>query len=119
MFQLIMLAHFRGQFMLLRKHGEACKRCGRGTQGGDRLPQVGRIVSPRSGPLPGWVLSESLELAVAHYPALADFADTLPEYTEFAVRLRYDDVSWVTREETEVALKEVERLRGVLIPLLG
>jgi hypothetical protein len=62
------------------------------------------------------VLSESLELAVAHYPVLADFTDTIPEYT---VRLRYDDVSWVTREETEVALKEVERLRGVLIPLLG
>jgi hypothetical protein len=64
-------------------------------------------------------LHELLELAIPHYPALGDFADTIPEYTEFAVRLRYDDIPWVTREETEMALKEVERLHGVLIPLLG
>jgi HEPN domain-containing protein len=64
-------------------------------------------------------LHDLLELAVPHYPALVEFADTIPEYTEFAVRLRYDDIPWMTREEVENALKEVERLREFLLPLAG
>jgi hypothetical protein len=61
---------------------------------------------------------ELLELAVAHYPLLERFSDTIPEYTEFAVRLRYDDVPWVTKDEAVKALTEVERLKDVLLPLL-
>jgi len=38
-------------------------------------------------------LHELIELAVTHYPVLEEFADTIPEYTEFAVRLRYDDLA--------------------------
>ena len=59
-------------------------------------------------------LHELIELAVAHYPVLKEFTETVPEYTEFAVRLRYDDLPWVTRDEAERALREVERLREAL-----
>jgi hypothetical protein len=59
-------------------------------------------------------LRELLMLAIPHYPMLQDFAGTIPEYTEFAVRLRYDDLPWLTGEETEKALAEVERLRDRL-----
>jgi HEPN domain-containing protein len=63
-------------------------------------------------------LRELLELAAAHYPALEDFSATIPEYTEFAVRMRYDDLPWVTREEAEAALAEVQRLKQAMATLL-
>jgi len=64
-------------------------------------------------------LRELLELAIPHYPWLEEFAGTIPEYTEFGVRLRYDDLPGVTREETQKALAEVEKLREKLIGFLG
>jgi len=58
-----------------------------------------------------------IQLALPHYPALDRFRDTVPEYTDFAVRLRYDDIAWVTRGEAEKALAEVERMREALAEL--
>jgi hypothetical protein len=63
-------------------------------------------------------LHELMELAVPHYPGLAVFAASVAEYTEFAVGLRYDDLPWVTKEEAEKALREVETMREKLLPLL-
>ena len=59
-------------------------------------------------------LRELMELALPHYPALAELADDIAEYTEFAVRLRYDDLPWVTREEAATALAQVEKLDRLL-----
>jgi len=63
-------------------------------------------------------LRELMELAVPHYPVLEGFTATVPEYTEYAVRLRYDDLPWITRDEAERAFREVERMREALLPLV-
>jgi HEPN domain-containing protein len=63
-------------------------------------------------------LHELMELAVPHSPELGAFAANVAEYTEFAVRLRYDDLPWVTKEEAERALREVENMRDALLPRL-
>jgi HEPN domain-containing protein len=55
-------------------------------------------------------LRELLECALPHYPLLKAFRDTVPDYTEFAVRLRYDDIPYVTVREAAEAFREVERL---------
>jgi len=46
-------------------------------------------------------LRELLERAIPHYPSLDEFRATLPAYTEFAVRLRYDDLHWITEGEAQ------------------
>ena len=63
-------------------------------------------------------LRDLIELALPHYPMLRGFVDTVPEYTEYAVRLRYDDVPWVTKDEAVAAFQEARRLSDVLSPLL-
>jgi hypothetical protein len=63
-------------------------------------------------------LRELTELALPHHPALAELAGDIAEYTEFAVRLRYDDLPWVTREEAAAALAHVEKLSALLSPHL-
>lgn len=55
-------------------------------------------------------LRELLELAIPRYSFLEDFRTTLPEYTEFAVRLRYDDLPWITAKDAENAYKVVKAL---------
>ena len=47
-------------------------------------------------------------------PGLEPFRLSLPEYTEFAVRLRYDDLPWLTREEASEEFAVVGRLRDVV-----
>jgi HEPN domain-containing protein len=59
-------------------------------------------------------LRELLDLARKHYPEFEPFRDTLPEYTEFAVVLRYDDIPWIDEDEARTALGEVTKLRGLV-----
>lgn len=59
-----------------------------------------------------------MELGLPHYPVLEEFTATVVDYTEFAVRLRYDDLPWVTRDEAEKAFQEVRRMQEALLPLL-
>jgi hypothetical protein len=59
-----------------------------------------------------------MELGLPHYPVLEEFTSTVVDYTEFAVRLRYDDLPWVTRDEAEKAFQEVRRMQEALLPLL-
>jgi HEPN domain-containing protein len=63
-------------------------------------------------------LRELVELALPCFPALAEVAGDIAEYTEFAVRLRYDGLPWVTSEEAAGALAKVERLSRLLAPHL-
>jgi HEPN domain-containing protein len=63
-------------------------------------------------------LRELMELGLPHYPVLEEFTATVVDYTEFAVRLRYDDLPWVTRDEAEKAFQEVRRMQEALLPLL-
>jgi hypothetical protein len=37
-------------------------------------------------------LRDQMELGLPHYPVLGEFTGTVVDYTEFAVRLRYDDL---------------------------
>ena len=63
-------------------------------------------------------LEELLKLATPHYPSLQEFLYSLPDYTDFAVAMRYDDSMYPTREETEEALETVRRLRTIVHDLL-
>ena len=63
-------------------------------------------------------LKDLLELAVAVSPVLGEFATSLPDYTVYAVALRYDATFYPTREETLAAFENVKRLREVIHSLL-
>ena len=63
-------------------------------------------------------LKDLLDLAIPRCPALAEFRGSLPDYTDFAVAMRYDDSMYPTREETEEALETVRRLRTIVHDLL-
>lgn len=63
-------------------------------------------------------LRNLLDRLVPRVPALAEFYDTLPDYTDFAVTMRYDDSLEPTREETLEAFECVQRLRAVILELL-
>jgi HEPN domain-containing protein len=56
-------------------------------------------------------LRDLLELALKHFAELERFRDTLPEYTEFAVKLRYDELPSLSKEEAETAFGVVSDLR--------
>lgn len=64
-------------------------------------------------------LRELMELGLPHYPVLEEFTATVVDYTEFAVRLRYDDLPWVTRDEAEKAFQEVRRRQRISPPSAG
>ena len=49
--------------------------------------------------------------ALEHFAELERFRDTLPEYTEFAVKLRYDELPSLSMEEAETAFGVVGDLR--------
>ena len=55
-------------------------------------------------------LRELLSLAVQHFPQLEPYRDSVPEYTEFAVGLRYDDLPLLTEAEAVAAHKIVGKL---------
>jgi len=63
-------------------------------------------------------LKDLLDLAIPRFPALAEFRGSLPDYTDFAVAMRYDDSMYPTREETAEALETVLRLRAIVYALL-
>ena len=56
-------------------------------------------------------LRDLLELALQHFAELERFRDTLPEYTEFAVKLRYDELPSLSMEEAQTAFGVVTDLR--------
>ncbi|MEK7407936.1 MAG: HEPN domain-containing protein [Acidobacteriota bacterium] len=56
-------------------------------------------------------LRDLLDLSVPLYPFLQEFQSVLPEYTEFAVRFRYDELPWVTKEDARRAFEVVARPR--------
>jgi hypothetical protein len=59
-----------------------------------------------------------LELALETYPQLERFRVNVPEYTEFAVRLRYDDLPWLTAGEASEAYQVIRDLRDTLHGLI-
>ena len=63
-------------------------------------------------------LRELLEIARTPFPELEPFSDSVPEYTEFAVRLRYDDLPWLTHQEAQDAMDVVVRLQAVIAGLI-
>ncbi|MBI5282814.1 MAG: hypothetical protein HY858_14110 [Candidatus Solibacter usitatus] len=52
-----------------------------------------------------------------HFPELEPFRHEVPESTEFAVRLRYDDLPWLTRDEAAHAVEVVSRMHAVFLGL--
>ncbi|MDP3000612.1 MAG: HEPN domain-containing protein [Bryobacterales bacterium] len=64
-------------------------------------------------------LRQLLELAIPDSPFLQEFQSTLPEYTEFAVRFRYDELPWITGEGARAAFAVVARLRDEVGAALG
>ncbi|MBI4873268.1 MAG: HEPN domain-containing protein [Acidobacteria bacterium] len=60
-------------------------------------------------------LGELLALAQVQCPALTEFSETLPFYTDFAVAARYDEVVLLSRREALEALKTVERLHVAVL----
>ncbi len=63
-------------------------------------------------------LRDLLDRLAPRFPTLAQFYDTLPDYTDFAVAMRYDDSVYPTREEAVEAHETVKRLRTVILDLL-
>lgn len=63
-------------------------------------------------------LRDLLDRLVPRFPVLAQFYDTIPDYTDFAVALRYDDSFDPTRDETLEAFECVRRLRALVLELL-
>lgn len=59
-----------------------------------------------------------LDVSIPHFPALAEFLDSLPEYTNYALSLRYDDYDVPAREEALAAFETVKRFRAVVHSLL-
>jgi len=82
-------------------------------QGAEKLLKAGLAAKDVGYPFTH-ELRELLELASPLYPFLEAFRSTLPEYTEFAVSFRYDELPWVTEEEAERALQVVTDLRDRL-----
>ena len=64
-------------------------------------------------------LRQLLELAIPDFPFPQEFRSTLPEYTEFAVRFRYDELPWITGEDARAAFAVVARLREEAGAALG
>jgi hypothetical protein len=52
------------------------------------------------------------------FPELQDYYDSLSEYTEFAVGMRYDDSVYPSGEDVVAASEVVKRLRGLVHALL-
>ena len=96
----------------------SCERYGRGWE-----RALGAPSSSPYGPVQRAVASHELrqllELAIPDFPFLQDFRPTLPEYTEFAVRLRYDELPWITGEDARAAFAVVARLRDEVGAALG
>jgi HEPN domain-containing protein len=63
-------------------------------------------------------LRDLLELALETYPQLERFRVNVPEYTEFAVRLRFDDLPWLTSGEASEAYEVIRDLRHTLHGLI-
>ena len=59
-----------------------------------------------------------LKLVVPVFPALAEFEDALPLYSEYATVLRYDELADPSDEETKAAFETVKRLRDIVHAML-
>jgi len=63
-------------------------------------------------------LRDLLDRLAPRFPALAQFYESLPDYTDFAVAMRYDDSVYPSREDTLEAFENVNRLRVMILELL-
>jgi HEPN domain-containing protein len=63
-------------------------------------------------------LRDLLDVAAPLFPGLREFYETLPDYTDFAVAMRYDDSLYPSRDETLAAFEAVERFRAAVHALL-
>lgn len=63
-------------------------------------------------------LRDLLGRVVEHFPSLKEFRDSVPQYTTFAVVMRYDASVTVTHEETLEAYQTVGRLKSAVRDLL-
>ncbi|MBI5281278.1 MAG: hypothetical protein HY858_06305 [Candidatus Solibacter usitatus] len=52
-----------------------------------------------------------------HFPEPEPFRAEVPGYTEFAVRLRYDDLPWLAQDEAARAVEVVSRMHAVVLGL--
>ena len=59
-----------------------------------------------------------VDLAAEEFPELAGFREALSGFFPYAVRMRYDEALYPTREEAVSALLVVENLRQVVYRLL-
>jgi HEPN domain-containing protein len=59
-----------------------------------------------------------LELSIPHFPALAEFLDSLPDYTNYALSLQYDDYDEPDRDEAVTAFETAKRFRAMVHSLL-
>ena len=60
-----------------------------------------------------------LDLTEPHFPAVAAFRTTLPNFIPYAVRIRYDEELYPTAEETAEALEQAEAFRALAHSLLA
>jgi HEPN domain-containing protein len=63
-------------------------------------------------------LRDLLVLAVSHFPQLDRFRESLPQYSVYAVAMRYDATMWPSVEETREAYETVRQLREMAAGLL-
>jgi HEPN domain-containing protein len=63
-------------------------------------------------------LRDLLVLAVSHFPKLESFRESLPQYSVYAVAMRYDATMWPSVEETREAYETVRQLREMAASLL-
>jgi HEPN domain-containing protein len=63
-------------------------------------------------------LKELLRLALPEYPVLGEFRDSLPNYTDFATAMRYEDSHDPDREQALEAFETVKRFRTIVHSLL-
>ena len=59
-----------------------------------------------------------LDLTEPHYPEVAAFRSTLPDFIPYAVRIRYDEELYPDQEETAAALELAETFRRLAHRLL-
>lgn len=63
-------------------------------------------------------LEDLVSRITPEFPELQEYSDSLSEYTQYAVGMRYDDSIYPSRDDAVAASEIVKRLRGLVHGLL-
>jgi HEPN domain-containing protein len=96
------------------QHGEDAEPvCFHAQQAAEKILKAALLIADTPYPLTH-NLGELLLLAVRAFPQLAEFEESLPGFTVYAVALRYDEMIQPDRLDAEEALSVVKRLNAVV-----